>query len=50
MVMIACDLVHLGNVMVHLLEELLVGLVYVLVTCYGVYLRLGILCYKVVSW
>jgi hypothetical protein len=43
MVMISCDLVHHGNVMVHSLEALLVGLVYGLVTCYGTYLRLGIL-------
>ena len=48
--MIACDLVHLGNVMVHLLEALMVGLVSSLVTCYGAYLRLDILCYEVVSW
>ena len=50
MVMLACDLVHHGNVMVHVLEALLAGLVYGLVTCYGAYLRLDILCYEGVSW
>ena len=49
MVMIVCDTRHLGDVMVHLLEALLAILVYGLVTCYGAYLRLGILCYEVAS-
>jgi hypothetical protein len=48
--MILCDMIHIGDGMVHLLEELLVILVYDLVTCYGAYLRLGILCYEVTSW
>jgi hypothetical protein len=39
MVMTTCDLLYLGNVMVHLLEALLVGLVFVLVIYYGTYLR-----------